>query len=101
MLLGRHFRLTRATTGLHVLNGTGKVVSVPAGGIIKVLSSPRGTELNDKGLICVLQLHAKGLVYVLWEGNTVALFAVDVEARGIEIKDSASDRRQLRESASA
>jgi hypothetical protein len=27
----------------------------------------------------------KGIVYVIWEENTVAIFAVDIEARAIEV----------------
>lgn len=42
---------------------------------MKVLSGP-----NANG-----KLHDKGLVYALWEEQTVALFAVDVEAPGVEI----------------
>jgi len=57
------------------VNGTASVVSIPTNGVIKVLSGP-----NANG-----KLHDKGLVYVLWEEQTVALFAVDVEARGVEI----------------
>jgi len=37
------------------------------------------------------KLHDKGLVYTLWEERTVALFAVDVEERGIEVKQPDSD----------
>jgi hypothetical protein len=59
------------------VNGTARVVSIPTDGIIKVLSGP-----NANGT-----LHDKALVYVLWNEQTVALFAVDVEARGTEITD--------------
>ncbi|HSP67379.1 MAG TPA: hypothetical protein VLN48_06610 [Bryobacteraceae bacterium] len=56
------------------INGAASLVTIPATARIKVLSGPNGSERD------------KGLVYVLWEGCEVALFAVDVEARGIEIQ---------------
>ena len=80
MLPGKQFRITRPTTGFKLVDGTATIVSVPANGVIKILSGP-----NENG-----KLHDKGLVYVLWEGQTVALFAVDVEARGIEQKEPES-----------
>ena len=76
MLSGRHFRITRPTVGIQLVDGTSGVVTVPADATIQVLSGP-----NANG-----QLHDKGLVYVLWEGQTVALSAGDVEARGVEIR---------------
>ena len=42
----------------------------------------------------------KGLVYVLWEERQIALFAVDVAARGIEIRD-ADNQYQSRNIATA
>ena len=75
MLAGKQFRISRPTTGIQLVNGTASVVSIPTGGVIKVLSGP-----NANG-----ELRDKGLVYALWEEQTVALFAVDVEARGVEI----------------
>ena len=74
MLSGKRFRLTRPTTGMQHINGAASLVTIPATARIKVLSGPNGSERD------------KGLVYVLWEGCEVALFAVDVEARGIEIQ---------------
>ena len=76
MLSGKRFRLTRPTTGMQHMNGAATLVTIPAAARIRVLSGPNGSERD------------KGLVYVLWEGREVALFAVDVEARGIEIKAS-------------
>jgi len=78
---GKKYRIIRPTTGIHLADGVGRVVSVPTGGVITVLSGP-----NENG-----KLHDKGLVYTLWEERTVALFAVDVEERGIEVKQPDSD----------
>ena len=75
MLTGKHFRITRPTVGLQLVDGTAKIVTVPIDGIIKVLSGPTP---NGK-------LHERGLLYVLWEEQTISLFAVDVETRGVEI----------------
>lgn len=78
MLSGKRFKITRPTIGIQLVDGTAKVITVPTEGILKVLSGP-----NENG-----KLHDKGLVYALWEEQTVALFAVDIEARGVEVKES-------------
>ena len=75
MLSGKHFRFNRSVTGIHFVNGTASVVTIPAGDTVEVLSGP---DANGK-------VPAKGIVYVRWEAHTVAIFAVDVEARGTEI----------------
>ena len=75
MLSGKHFRMTRPTVGIELVNGTARVTSIPTDGTIEVLSGP-----NANG-----KLHDKGLVYALWEERTIALFAVDVEARGVPV----------------
>lgn len=76
MLIGKLFRLTRATVGIQLVEGTARVLTVPSNAVIRVLSGP---DSNGK-------LPAKGLVYALWEAKTIALFGVDVEQRGIEVK---------------
>ena len=75
MLSGKRFKLTRPTTGMEHIDGAASLVTIPGEDCIMVLSGPNGTERD------------KGLVYVLWEERQVALFAVDVVARGIEIKN--------------
>jgi hypothetical protein len=80
MLTGKRFRITRSTVGVQLVDDTARIVTVPIDGIIKVLSGPNHNA----------KLHDKGLVYVLWEEQTVALFAVDVEARGIEIEEQSA-----------
>ena len=77
MFSGKQFRMTKATVGIQLVNGAASVISVPVDGVIRILSGP-----NANG-----KLHDKGLVYAMWEERTIALFAVDVEARGIEIKE--------------
>jgi hypothetical protein len=73
------------------MDGTAKVVTVPTDGIVAVLSGP-----NENG-----KLHDKGLVYALWEEQTVALFAVDIEARGVEIQAQGHNGRKVHKSATA
>jgi hypothetical protein len=91
MLTGKCFRLAQAITGIQLVNGTAKLISIPTGVMIKVLSGP-----NANG-----KLHDKSLVYVLWEKQTVALFAVDVEARGVEARPPGSDGLTHEKSATA
>jgi hypothetical protein len=74
MLSGKQFRITKSTIGIQLVNGTVKVIAVPTDGVIMVLPGP-----NDNG-----KLHDKGLVYALWDDQTIALFAIDIEARGVE-----------------
>ena len=76
MLSGKQCRFTRPVVGIQLVNGTATVVTIPAEGVIKVLSGP-----NANG-----KLHDKGIVYVIWGAQTVAMFAVDIEARGVEIQ---------------
>lgn len=75
MLTGKQFRITKPTVGMQLVDDTAKIVTVPTDGIIKILSGPCA---NGKP-------HETGLIYALWEGQTISLFAVDVEARGLEI----------------
>lgn len=91
MLSGKHFQITRPTVGIQLVNGTASVVTIPTDSTITVLSGP-----NENG-----KLHDKGLVYALWEEKTVALFAVDVEARGVEIHPQGKNGSQPGRSATA
>ena len=76
MLTGKRFKLSRATIGIQLVGGETSVVQLPANAIIDVLPGP-----NANG-----KVQDRGIVYVIWEKNTVAVFAVDVEARGAEIR---------------
>ena len=73
------------------MNGTATVTTIPANGAIEVLSGP-----NEHG-----KLHDKGLVYVLWQDQTVALFAIDVQARGVEIHSQGNNGNKSNKSATA
>jgi hypothetical protein len=80
VLTGKRFKLSRATIGIQLVDGETSVVKLPTDSVIDVLSGP-----NANG-----KVHEKGIVYVVWEENTVAMFAVDIEARGTEIRDKSA-----------
>jgi hypothetical protein len=86
MLSGKHFRFNRSVTGIQLINGTAKVVTIPTDGVINVVSGP---DANGK-------LPDKGIVYVIWEEHTVAIFAVDLESRAIEIVQQGNISRSAR-----
>jgi len=76
MLTGKRFRLERATLALGVANGKRNAVTVPAGAILKVVSGPTGD--GDR------------MVDVHWEGQTLTMFAIDVDVRGTEIEEGSA-----------
>jgi hypothetical protein len=79
MLIGKRFRLERATLAVKVIDGKKTAVTIPAGGIVKVLSAPQ---------------DGQELVTVLWEQHQLQMFAVDVDVRGTEIKDPETEHGQ-------
>jgi hypothetical protein len=74
VLTGRRFRISKATLALEATENERRVVTIPEGAIVRVLSGP--SRIGDTGTVSIE-----------WEGRTVAMFAVDVEARGTEVKD--------------
>ena len=62
-----------ATRAFEAVNGMCRTITIPAGAIIKVTSSPKGDGF--------------GLMNVLWEARAVAMFSLDLKARGIEVED--------------
>jgi hypothetical protein len=72
MLTGKRFTLRKETLALLIAEGRRTAVQIPTGAIVKVVSGPKNSD---------------GIVDVLWEGRTVAMFLVDVEARGTEITE--------------
>jgi len=75
VITGKRFKLSRPTVGIKLVDEETSIVRLPADSVIDVLSGP-----NANG-----KVHDKGIVYVIWEENTVAMFAADIEARGTEI----------------
>jgi len=73
MLTGKRFQLGRQTLALDVVDGKRTVVNLPAGAVIKIVSGPLG---NDR------------MIDILCDGRTLAMFAVDLDTRGTEIKEA-------------
>ena len=75
MLIGKTFTLGKSTLSLAVMNGRRTAISIPVGATVSVVSEPNNGD---------------GIVDVLWEGRTIAMFLVDLQSRGTEIRtDSA------------
>ncbi len=68
--LGKRFRLERATLAIDGAGSARRVVTIPSGSIIDVISMPPDT---------------KGIIEVAWEDRRLEMFAVDVDLRGTEI----------------
>jgi hypothetical protein len=71
MLTGKSFKLQRETVASQLLDGKEIVVRLPAKAIVRVLTGPSG--------------KADGTLDVEWDGRTVKMFQVDLEARGEEV----------------
>jgi hypothetical protein len=64
-----NFRLERTTLAIGELNGKPVAVTIPAGEIVKLVLKPSdGNKMVD----------------VLWDGRAVAMYAVDLQQRGLE-----------------
>lgn len=74
MLSGKRFKIGTPTLALEAKDNERSAVTIPAGAVVRVLSGP-------------LRKGDTGTLSVEWEGRTVAMFAIDLEVRGIEIKD--------------
>jgi hypothetical protein len=72
MFTGKRFKLRTPVQAAVIVEGDGKgsFVNIPAGAIIKVKSGP---TKND------------GTVDVVWGGQIVAMFAIDLHLHGTEI----------------
>jgi hypothetical protein len=72
LLTGKRFRLEKPTLGVEVIDGKRLAVTIPSGATIEVLSGPKNDDV---------------LIKARWEAHTLAVFVVDVKARGTEIQD--------------
>jgi hypothetical protein len=79
MLTGKLFRLQRPTLSLDCHAEKPKLTTIPMDAILRAVSAK----------------SADGLVDVLWNGHRLSLFAIDIERRGIEVEDSASEIRHI------
>ena len=72
MLVGKQFKLNERTLAVEVTNGQRKMVSIPVGAMIRVLS---------------VKLDGGQSVEVLWDNRKIELFTCDVKMRGTEITE--------------
>jgi len=70
---GRRISLEKSTLALEIGEDKRRVVTIPAGAIVEVISGPPGD--TDR------------MVEVAWDGKVVSMFAIDVDARGTDISD--------------
>lgn len=78
MLTGKHFRLKVPTIGLALIDDRRVAVPIPADSIVTVASGPSPNDMR--------------MVDVLWEGQTLVMFAEDVQKRGEEITTKTASR---------
>jgi hypothetical protein len=76
VLTGKRFRLKVATLGLALIDDKRIAVPIPAGSIVIVSGGPRPNDMR--------------MIDVLWEGQTLTMFAEDVQKRGEEITTTAT-----------
>jgi hypothetical protein len=76
VLTGKRFRLKVPTIGLALVDDKRIAVPIPAGSIVVVTGGPRPNDMR--------------MVDVLWEGQTLTMFAEDVEKRGEEVTTNAT-----------
>ena len=86
MLIGKRFSLNRATVAVRVIDRKRTAFIVPAGAIFSVLPDPADCQ---------------ELVTVLWQDYRLQMFAVDIDARGTEIKDPETELRRSHKTATA
>jgi hypothetical protein len=75
---GKRLRLKAPTIGLALVDHKRVAVRIPADSILTVSSGSRAQDMR--------------MVDVLWEGQTVEMFAEDVQRRGEEITTRAAFR---------
>jgi len=70
---GKRIRLEKSTLALEIEEGKRRVVTIPAGAIVEVVSGPAGD--TDR------------MVEVAWDGKVVSMFALDVDVRGTDVSE--------------
>ena len=72
MFIGKRFKLEKPTLAIADRDGTRVIVPIPAGDIVELVANPSpGNQTVD----------------VLWQGRTVAMYALDLKRRGIEARN--------------
>ncbi len=77
MLIGKRFELKRSVMVLDTASGRRVAITVPVSAILKVTSEPSGEDNR--------------MVDVMWENRVVAMFAIDLNARGMEIPERSTE----------
>ena len=72
MLIGKRFKLEKPTLAIADQHGTRVIVPIPAGDIVELVENPSPGNQT---------------VNVLWQGRTVAMYALDLKRRGIEARN--------------
>jgi hypothetical protein len=71
MFTGKRYKLTTAILAVNVFNQTrASSIKIPIGAILEVTSGPTDGD---------------GMMDVIWDGRTVAVFSIDLNVRGTEI----------------
>ena len=70
MLTGKRFKLGKSILVRDVVDAKRSAVTIPEGAIIEVISGPTDGD---------------GMVDVLWKGQTVAMFAIDLNVHEAEL----------------
>ncbi len=82
MFAGKRFRLTTPILAVNVEDHIkSSTVHIPLGAILEVVSGPTDGD---------------GMMDVLWDGRTVAVFSIDLNVRGTEIADKSAGPSSLR-----
>ena len=72
MLTGKRFKLEKPTLAIAYQDGTRVIVPIPAGDIVELVENPSpGNQTVD----------------VLWQGRTVAMYALDLKRRCMEARN--------------
>lgn len=74
MLTGKTFRLRTAVLAVENLNGERSMVSLPRGALLHVISEPED--------------GAARMVDIRWLGRHLVIFAIDLQDRGHEVKET-------------
>jgi len=76
MVTDKWFKLTKPTVALDLVGTKRAAVLVPEGAALKAKA---------------VSTDASGMIDVLWEGRTVAMFAIDLNERALEVIDLQGD----------
>lgn len=80
MFTGKRFRLTAPILAVNVEDHLqGSSVNIPVGAAVEVVSGP---------------MDGDGMVDVLWDGRTVAMFGIDLNVRGKDLENAVGEKER-------